>query len=327
MKYIQILISMALIFISTISSATTYYVSPFGNDTNSGTSQSSPWRTIGRLQSLQYTLLPGDQILFERGGSYPGQLSINSSGTATSPIVIGSYGSGELPEISGYITPSGWTQYQGNIWSVPVSQSVKYVHVGNETMTLARYPNTGWMRVSTSNTTNLTSGDIIQAANYWNGAELVIRSTGWCYENSIINSSTTGSITYNPIVFNPGDLQWGFFIHNKLSELDSPGEWYYDNSGTLYFRTPTDSDPNSIQVKASIYEAGVLIGWQNSYIDIHDLAFKGQTYAGVNNSGGDHINVTGCTFEHNNHGIRTYGSYSNYSNNIIRNTFTKEKRC
>ena len=74
--------------------ATTYYVAPSGSDSNAGTSSSSPWQTISRVNALTYK--PGDSILFQGGSSFSGSLYMApaSAGTASSPITVGSYGTG-----------------------------------------------------------------------------------------------------------------------------------------------------------------------------------------------------------------------------------------
>lgn len=89
--------------------AITYYLSPSGSDTNNGTSQATPWRSITRLQQVGAALQPGDQVLFQRGGTYPGHFTINSNGSSAQPIVISSYGTGALPVISGSVNVTGWT--------------------------------------------------------------------------------------------------------------------------------------------------------------------------------------------------------------------------
>lgn len=301
--------------------ATTYYLSSAGNDSNNGTSQATAWRTIGRLQQVGTSLQPGDQVLFERGGTFSGHFTINSNGSAAQPIVIGSYGSGALPVISGAVNVTGWTAYQGNIWKASVAQPVKYVHVGVELMTLARYPNTGWLRVNTASTTQLTSSGITQPNGHWNNAELVLRSTNWCYENAVVGSHTGSSIQFPAIVYNPGNYGWGFFLQNKLSELDSPGEWYHDaTNGQLYFHAPNNADPNTLQVLASVHENGVEVGWQRQYITIRDLAFRHHKHAGVYNTGSN-VTVTACSFDRSYFGIRSYGNYGTYTGNTIRHTY------
>ncbi|GAA3825130.1 right-handed parallel beta-helix repeat-containing protein [Streptomyces phyllanthi] len=73
---------------------TTYYVSPNGNDNVDGQSPGSAWRTLARAD--QAVLQPGDQLLLEGGGRFPGTLSFGSTdaGSAANPVVIGSYGTG-----------------------------------------------------------------------------------------------------------------------------------------------------------------------------------------------------------------------------------------
>jgi len=73
----------------------TYYVSSSGSDSNSGTSTSAPWRSIGKVNAI--TFKAGDQILFAGGQTFSGNLSFTSSekGTSSAPITVGSYGSGK----------------------------------------------------------------------------------------------------------------------------------------------------------------------------------------------------------------------------------------
>lgn len=76
---------------------TTYYVSPSGSDANSGTSQSSPWQTLARVNSAR--LGAGDSVLFQGGQSFSGCLVFSTatniqSSSASNPITVGSYGSG-----------------------------------------------------------------------------------------------------------------------------------------------------------------------------------------------------------------------------------------
>ena len=66
-----------------------------GNDTNDGLSPSTAWQTSKRAS--QATYLPGDHILYKRGGTFIGKLAPKGSGTAAAPIVIASYGEGPRP--------------------------------------------------------------------------------------------------------------------------------------------------------------------------------------------------------------------------------------
>ena len=74
--------------------ATTYYVSPSGNDNNTGTSPQDAWQTINKVNSVTFS--QGDSILFEGGETFSGQLVFdNEAGTSTSPITVSSYGTGQ----------------------------------------------------------------------------------------------------------------------------------------------------------------------------------------------------------------------------------------
>ena len=74
--------------------AATYYVSPSGDDNNSGTSTQSAWRTLDKVNTVD--LNSGDSMLFEADHDYPGNLLLTAedAGTPTQPVIIGSYGSG-----------------------------------------------------------------------------------------------------------------------------------------------------------------------------------------------------------------------------------------
>lgn len=72
--------------------ATTYYVSPTGSDSNNGTSTSTPWQTITKVNTITFS--PLDNLLFQAGQSFSGHLVWISSGTLGNVITIGVYGTG-----------------------------------------------------------------------------------------------------------------------------------------------------------------------------------------------------------------------------------------
>lgn len=104
-------------------SQTTYYVSASqGNDTNSGTSETTPWKTITKVNNM--TFQPGDKILFKKNDIWVGEaLSIISSGTSSNRIVFTAYGTGAKPiitlreELPGWNRPENWTSQGSNRWS------------------------------------------------------------------------------------------------------------------------------------------------------------------------------------------------------------------
>jgi hypothetical protein len=75
--------------------AATYYVSPTGNDSNSGTTQAQAFRTVAKINQL--SLKPGDSVLFEGGATFSDAglyLTYGDGGSSSSPVTIQSYGTG-----------------------------------------------------------------------------------------------------------------------------------------------------------------------------------------------------------------------------------------
>lgn len=104
---------LAFVLIMNISEkihAATYYISSSsGNNSASGTSPETAWKTLDKLYSEWDIIGPGDRILLRRGDTFApseikklGVLEIpnRKSGSEEAYIVIGAYGSGEKPVIS-----------------------------------------------------------------------------------------------------------------------------------------------------------------------------------------------------------------------------------
>lgn len=72
----------------------TYYVSPSGADSASGTTPGHAWRTLRRASRV--VLRPADRLLLRGGARYPGTLRLGSpdGGDAARPVLVSSYGTG-----------------------------------------------------------------------------------------------------------------------------------------------------------------------------------------------------------------------------------------
>jgi len=92
------LLILGLIFSWGTYAQTSYYVDNFsGKDTNNGTSVYLPWKSIARINQVNFKA--GDSLLFRRGGTWVGNFMPQGSGSAVRHVVIGAYGQGPLPII------------------------------------------------------------------------------------------------------------------------------------------------------------------------------------------------------------------------------------
>ena len=102
----KILLPILLLHIAMMVNAATYYFSSTSGDDSRTAAQaqssSTPWKTIGKLNAMMSTLLPGDQVLFKSGDVFSGGIVITASGTSSQPITFGAYGTGSKPLISGF---------------------------------------------------------------------------------------------------------------------------------------------------------------------------------------------------------------------------------
>ncbi|MEO8415318.1 MAG: hypothetical protein ABI472_16785, partial [Ginsengibacter sp.] len=106
----------AFIVLCLTANATNYYISASGNDANNGTSTSTPWKSLNKLNAYFSSLKSGDNVLFNRGDIFYGSLTVNKSGASGAPITLGAYGSGANPVITGFTNVTAWTNLGGNIW-------------------------------------------------------------------------------------------------------------------------------------------------------------------------------------------------------------------
>src|ERR1035437_4204072 len=224
--------------LSTIASATDYYISSSGNDSNNGLSSSTPWKTITKVNSSFSTLKPGDRILFNRGDTFYGTLIVTASGSPGNPITIGAYGTGETPIITGFTTISGWTNEGNGIYSKVITSEAQtnMVTIDGVNTGMGRYPKSTYLTYESFSTNlSITDNGLGNAIN-WTGAEAVIRKNNWTLDRCIITSHIKDILTYTSLGTNQnGTANFGYFIQNDLRCVTSYGDWYHDmKTGKFY---------------------------------------------------------------------------------------------
>jgi len=84
------------LLVPTLAWSAVYYIDcNVANDNGAGTSPTTAWKSIAKVNSSYFS--SADQILFKKGCTWREQLNLPSAGTSGHPIAFGSYGTGTNP--------------------------------------------------------------------------------------------------------------------------------------------------------------------------------------------------------------------------------------
>jgi hypothetical protein len=313
------LIISLLFAINSVTSAIDYYVdqSSLGNDLNNGTSLSTPFKTIQKAASMA---VAGD-IVYIRTGTYRETVIPAKSGTAGFPITFQAYNN-EIVTISGTEFVTGWSLHSGNIYKAAmpgnfmttVHNQSDQIFVDGTMMSIARWPNntsfdpsypaksmiTGF--VSKTSLGNLTTGvvkDTKLPANDYTGAEIYFQPNyeGWSWVFTGTVTGVSGSvITFtsfngsgqdgNGAIYNGRSR---YYIFNKLSLLDTEGEWFHDKTANLlYIWCPRNENPAAKNIEAKKREYAFNLS-NRSYITIKQINIFACSITTDDASGGSNL--------------------------------------
>lgn len=264
-----ILIQFCFFCFSLTSYSTTYYVSSKGNDENSGTSASMPWRSLEKVNS--FTPNSGDSILFRRGDEWIGTVTINGSGLFGQPVVYGAYGNGPKPKFYGSEEIKGWSLHEGNIYKAVFEKPINQLFIDDKRMRAARYPDEGYFFLSSvQSSTRFTATDLNSEIDY-NGAKCFMRTHYWTTDLFNITSAEANELTIDKAPRFDLNKDEGFFLMDKLEFLNQPGEWFYDKgTQTVYFWTPDGDTPDNYTIRGSVIANGFLADKKN-FVTIQDM--------------------------------------------------------
>jgi parallel beta-helix repeat protein len=295
-----------LLLFSLESAATTYYVSAEGSNQNDGLTMATALKSLGRVNAILSRLQPGDSLLFRRGDSFHGAMTINCSGNERLPIVIGSYGKGANPVINGFLSLNNWTPGKTGIYETTLPAQLTrpgVVLLNNKLQAVGRFPNAGTPNGGYLNfeshveLSSITDKDFTHNTN-WTGAELVIRKNRWMIDRCKITAQAGSTFYYkSPTVHQPND-NFGYFIQNDIRTLDQTGEWYYDSTSRKFSMFFGTNDPANYKVRAAVIRT-LLYCHGQKYITIENLTFEGangKTLDIAENA--NHITVRNCNINY-----------------------------
>ena len=318
------LITFLLISINTVALATDYFVSSGGSDSADGRKPSTPWRTLERINSEFQGFKPGDRILFNRGDIFRGKLKISRSGSQGNHIVIGAYGTGPNPVISGFTSIREWNKHDEGIYSSPVTCESKpnMVTVNGVNTPIGRWPNKEFLTIDSHvSNKSITDADLSSSMD-WTGSEVVIRKNAYIWDRNIITDRSGKTLNYSTGSYYEARDGYGYFIQNDIKTLDQQGEWYYD--GKVFYKYFGKNNPYNSTVNVSTIDQLVYLD-NVRHITFENISFEGaNVYAlQIRNSG--FITIMNCTINFTG-GTAIYGPwwgaspYCRIINTIISNS-------
>ena len=325
----KIVTGILLFFFSTSVFGKQYFFSTTnGDDSNTGITSYQAWRSIEKLNKLLPQLKAGDVVLFERGSRwYEAKINMNNvHGSEDNPIVFKSYGTGDLPKITGAKNVSGLFSNDGNEWYVKnIGYSLRdYLRtnagllINGKFHHIARYPNDGsWWTTESTGQTSLSDPEQNWSDNEWTGSNVVARCVPYGVEISEITSNTSSSLDFETFKYyslRQSTNPTYYYISNANQGLSENGEWTYRN-GTL--RVYYTSDLNQKTVEFPVIDT-VFNMTGSSFIVFDGIKFENANAIIMHLYDSDNVTFKNCTIRvAGNTGIRTKKS----TNLVLRNNY------
>jgi parallel beta-helix repeat protein len=315
----KLLILTVLLAVQFAAKSTNYYFSSSIGDDNRSVAEAqnaaTPWRSVQRMNTLFTTVLPGDTIFLKRGDVFNGKLVMAKSGTVDKQIVLGAYGEGAKPVISGFSRLKSFGLQSGQIWSHTLSDIPAVVLVNDKQQAIGRKPNSsgaggGYRFYSSFTATSITADDLLSDPN-WTGGEIVIRKNRWIIDRCPVLSHAGNVISFqNPSQYTPSK-NFGYFIQNHISTLDQDGEWAYDKTQKKLLLHLSNYSPTTTKVQVSTTDV-LLDIIKLQHITLQDIVFTGADETGANVTYSSFINFKRCEFSYS--GLNAI--FMNYTTNV-----------
>lgn len=329
--------------------AADYYVSPSGSDSNSGTSTSSPWQTVGKVNAAN--LNPGDKVLFQGGATFGGNIYLapEDAGSASSPVTISSYGTGRATISAG--TLHGIYAYNNGGF---VIQNLNFVGAGLTTRT---DQSTGASYLGTDSTDpgiifyTDSPGDVLYARVHIDSVDISGFEKG-VEMGSWLASGNTGRSGYTDVRLTNADvhdnLKGGIFTYSYTGQKAHTDVYLghvtaYNHPGDYYSTGNTGSGIVISGVNGATVERSVAYnnGWQNrpsegpvgiwtydanavtiQFNESYGNRTSGADGGGFDLDGGTTNSIVQYNYSHDNAGagylLAQYGGASTFGGNVIR---------
>jgi hypothetical protein len=280
-----------------------YFSSKNGHDSNNGTSSSSPWQTIEKVNQLVPKLKAGDFVYFERGSEWDNvNIDIqNIAGSNSQKIKFTSYGSGAQPRFKGSKVVTSFDQ-SGNIWhknesALPVYnqssaiRAIPFVYINGKGYDCSRYPNTGYLYTYTTGTkSNLYDATQNWGTDYWKNGMVAVRNVNWRWATRKISSNNSSTLYFDDMDRSYERENSPYLIRNHINACDLNGEWAQQNESLwIYWNGNLNSQKVEVPVIQTVFNIN-----NSSYLVFEDLKIERAVVYGMHISGSN-VAVINCT--------------------------------
>lgn len=253
------------------------YLSPSGNDANSGT-QASPVYSLAAARDLIRKMPAGSDTVtvWIALGEYRMERTVVFDQRDTRPVVFRSQGD-RKPVFVGGVSVSGWTPWQNGIWRTQLPETLHFeqLYVNGSRAVRARTPNTRWYYVKGNNETVLDKGTgrapeyavqrIAVDSNELKplaglSREELRRVTALFYHKWDVTRKPIDHLMADSgylFISGEGMKPWNaitggsrYVLDNYLGALDAPGEWYLAPDGWLYYMPREGEDMRTVSCTA-----------------------------------------------------------------------------
>ena len=309
---LKFLCYLAFAFFALTANATNYYLSNAGNDANSGIDPSSPWQTLNKLNSFK-NLNPGDNVLFKRGDTFYGSITVSNSGAAGNPITYDAYGTGLNPVITGFKTLSNWVRLNDTIQECQVALGThpEMLTINGKPTARGRFPNRGFLSYTSFVQDQSITDNALQGTPNWTGAEVVMRKSPWILDRNYITDHTNHTLTFTPATSGTSMASgYGYFIQNSYATLDTLGEWFYNGTYLMMYFGKNGTLPSDYIIKVASIDT--LVNIQKNFITFQNMAFEGADFSTINISASS-VSIKNCNIDYSGRTAiaNNYGSNNN----------------
>lgn len=309
-----------------------YVSSSGGNDSNNGLTTVAAYKSITKINAIFSSLSPGDSVLFKRGDTFLGSLVLSRSGLSGNPIIIGAYGTGAKPNLSGLVTLHTWTSLGSNLYDCTPDSTLKancsVVTFNGYPREVGRYPNTNSYLLYSSATSTTVNTSLTGSPSYV-GSEIVMKYVTYALSKKTITAQSGGALTVTTgqgidngsANQNPSSgSNRGYFLQRFQNSLDANGEWYY-NPTTHKMRIYSTVNPSTLTIKASFKDTVINCN-SRTYITFDNLQIEGAGIYAIESYNGSNITVQNCDLINNTRAIYMWNATKpTIQNNYIHNSF------